>query len=317
METRIVSGPDGESEAVRLLASGEPVALPTETVYGLAAPALDVAACARIFEIKRRPLEDPLIVHVPGPEWIDRLGGAPQVARELADAFWPGPLTLVIPRKSIVPDLVTGGQETVALRMSAHPVFSRVITALGVPLAAPSANRFGRISPTRAGHVAEELAGKISLILDGGPCTHGLESTIVLLRDEHLHILRSGPVEEAELARFGSIAPRPRGLTSPGSMKSHYAPSTPMEICVDPSADTAQAGERLGLLAWNTPREGFAAVEVLTPCNDAREAARNLYHAMRTLDAAGLDRILAESPPQGPLSGAIGDRLRRAASKSQ
>jgi L-threonylcarbamoyladenylate synthase len=313
MRVRVVFGAEGEAEAVRLLAAGEPVGLPTETVYGLAAPALDPEACVRIFEIKERPFEDPLIVHVPGPEWMDKLAMAPRTASELAEAFWPGPLTLVVPRKNIVPDLVTAGQESVALRMSAHPAFSRIITAFGAPLAAPSANRFGKISSTRATHVAEELGDRIALIVDGGPCDHGLESTIVLLRDDSLHILREGPIGKSALARFGRIAPRPDDMVSPGSMKSHYAPSTPMDICSSPSAPDKSTGDRIGLLAWSSPRDGFAAVEILTPSGDPREAARNLYHAMRTLDAAGLDRIIAESPPHGPLADAIADRLRRAA----
>jgi L-threonylcarbamoyladenylate synthase len=189
LKTQIVSclsGPERRAAvrlAARALREGMPVALPTETVYGLAADALDPLACARIFEAKERPLSDPLIVHVPDIPWLDRIAQASGLAMRLVGAFWPGPLTLVLPRRAIVPDLVTAGQGTVAVRQSAHPVFREVLAEFGGPLAAPSANRFARISPTTAPHVLSELGGRVEWILDGGPCAHGIESTIALVSD--------------------------------------------------------------------------------------------------------------------------------------
>lgn len=313
MKTRTLIPPDGIAAAVELLAAGELAALPTETVYGLGAAALDPLACARIFEAKNRPLSDPLIVHVPEAGWLDELSVPGGLARTLAQAFWPGPLTMVVPRRAGVPDLVTAGQATVALRMSAHPVFQEVARTFGRPIAAPSANRFGRISPTSAAHVEAELGGRIPLILDGGPCAHGIESTIVLLHEQGVEILRHGPVTREDLAAYGEILAGSSGISAPGTMKSHYAPRTPLEISDTHvgRADTAKAG----LLAWTGSGEGFSAVEFLSPAQDLREAAANLYGAMRRLDDAGLERIVAEPVPETGLGVAIMERLRKAAAR--
>ncbi len=200
--------PEALEEAVaRACASfrdGATVALPTETVYGLAADALRPEALLKIFEAKQRPLFDPLILHLPDRDWLERVADIPAVSRALVDAlvasFWPGPLTLVLPRRGIVPDLATSGLETVAVRMSAHAVFKVVVEGFGGPLAAPSANRFGRISPTTALHVMDELGGRIPLIVDGGSTTHGIESTIVAVEGASMRILRSGPVTLEELS---------------------------------------------------------------------------------------------------------------------
>ena len=193
--------------AVTLLRDGEVVALPTETVYGLAADALNALAVAKIFEAKERPRFDPLIVHLPDRDWMERIADLEtqdrQLISELADAFWPGPLTIVLPKREVVPDIVTAGLNTVAIRISAHPVFAEIIRAFGAPLAAPSANRFGRISPTAAAHVLEELNGRIPLIVDGGPAKHGLESTIIALRESEIEILRRGPITEEQLRGMG------------------------------------------------------------------------------------------------------------------
>jgi len=306
----IVTGPaEGISSAAALLAAGEVVALPTETVYGLGAAALDPAACARIFEAKDRPLSDPLIVHLPSRDWLGQIAVVSPSASLLAEKFWPGPLTLVLPRLGVVPDIVTSGQDTVAVRMSAHPVFSAVLLAYGKPVAAPSANRFGRISPTSADDVVAELGGRIPLVLDGGPCEHGIESTIVLVRGSELHILRNGPVTEEDLAPFGTVHGQVAGISAPGGLASHYAPRTPLVIGNPVPSPNA------GLLSWESPGEGFARVEYLSKSRDLREAAANLYGAMRRLDAAGLDLIIAEPVPESGLGRAIMERLNKAAAR--
>jgi len=292
-----------------MLAAGFPVALPTETVYGLAADALSPGACARVFEAKERPLSDPLIVHIPSRNWISRITIPCPLALALADQFWPGPLTMVLPRQEIVPDIVTAGQDTVAIRMSAHPVFQEVVETFAGPLAAPSANRFGRISPTCAAHVMSELEGRIEMILDGGPCSHGIESTIVHVLEDRLQILRPGPVTADELRAFAPVFHGPSGIAAPGGLKSHYAPRTKLVIEQKPEPK----GPGNGLLAWSGTGEGFLRTEFLSPSGDLREAAANLYGSMRRLDEAGLDLIIAEALPESGIGAAIMERLRKAA----
>lgn len=311
MKTRILQAPEGVPTVVEALAAGVPVALPTETVYGLAADALSPEACAAIFEAKDRPLYDPLIVHIPSLEWLPRLTSPTPTALALAEAFWPGPLTMVLPRQSIVADIVTSGQETVAVRMSAHPLFTAVAQRFGRPLAAPSANRFGRISPTTASHVLAELDGRIPFILDGGPCAHGIESTIIHVSDEGIRILREGPITRDDLRAFARILEAPLAVAAPGGLKSHYAPRTPMVLEKNP----APRSEKTGLLAFSSPREGFAKTEILSTKSDLREAAANLYGAMRRLDEAGLDLIVAEEIPETGIGAAIMERLRKAAAR--
>jgi L-threonylcarbamoyladenylate synthase len=311
LKTHVLEPREGIADAVAWLLAGEPVALPTETVYGLAAAALSPPACAKIFEAKARPLSDPLIVHVPSRAWLSRIAAPPPLALALAGAFWPGPLTLVVARRSTVPDIVTAGQGTVAVRMSAHPVFQEVIVRFGKPLAAPSANRFGRISPTTADHVLGELGGRIPLILDGGPCTHGIESTIVHVLGDRLHILRQGPIDENALRAFAPVFLGPSGVVAPGGLKSHYAPQTPLLIEENPRA----RGPADGLLCWSQPAGGFAKTEFLSRSGDLREAAANLYGAMRRLDEAGLDLIIAEPVPETGIGAAIMERLRKAAAR--
>ena len=319
MKTRVVAAPEGLEQAVELLAGGELVALPTETVYGLGAAALSPVACAKIFEAKERPLSDPLIVHLPDRQWLERLGRPDELALRLAKAFWPGPLTLVIPRRDLVPDLVTAGQTTVALRMSAHPVFEKVSRLYGKPIAAPSANRFGRISPTTASHVLTELGGRISLIVDGGPCVHGIESTIVRVREQGVEILRHGPITSERLSEFGIVVPSQGSILAPGSMESHYAPNTRLIISAHSTGldNTGTVGfpKRTGFLLWATSGEGLEFVEHLSRRQDLREAAANLYGAMRRLDEAGLELIVAEPVPETGLGVAIMERLRKAAAR--
>ena len=325
--------PEAVSVAVAVLSAGDPVALPTETVYGLAADARDPGAVEKIFVAKDRPHHDPLIVHLPRREALDEIVRVPDslagVVEDLTSRFWPGPLTLVLPRRSIVPDLVTSGLPTVAVRMSAHPVFRKVAAAFGGPLAAPSANRFGRISPTRARDVLDELDGRIPLIIDGGPCARGVESTIVRpLGGEPgappvLEVLRTGPVTPGELESFGrvvlSTGPKSEGeAMAPGQLDSHYAPRTPLVLADSAGAFTPPGGKRCGLLAWNPPAPDvatrFEKVVVLPPRpGDLEGAASRLYHLLRALDDAGLDIIVAESVPESGVGHAIRERLERAA----
>ena len=320
MKTRVLAVPEGLEPAAELLAGGELVALPTETVYGLGAAALDPIACAKIFEVKERPLSDPLIVHLPDSQWLDQLARPNGLAIRLANEFWPGPLTLVLPRQNSVPDLVTAGQTTVALRMSAHPVFAAVSRIYGQPIAAPSANRFGRISPTSASHVLTELGDRIPLIVDGGPCLHGIESTIVRVREHEVEILRHGPITKERLSEFVVVLPPRSGTVAPGSMQTHYAPQTPLILSEELGAQLAgdERGdfpERTGFLLWSSRGEGLRFVEQLSGSQDLREAAANLYGAMRRLDEAGLELIVAEPIPETGLGVAIMERLRKAAAR--
>ena len=310
------------SRALSLLRAGEVVALPTETVYGLAADALSAEAVLKIFETKERPRFDPLIVHLPERAWLDRVALIGLETRPLVDRlierFWPGPLTILLPKTDLIPDLVTAGLTTVAVRMSAHPLFAQIVREFDRPLAAPSANRFGRISPTSARHVYEELAGRIPLIVDGGATEHGIESTIVAVRDRCLTILREGPVTREELGELAEVRSETRSAArpeAPGQMPSHYAPRTPLQIAEDLSAVDVPHGKRFGALLWSSApfSETFVESRRLSTTNDLREAATNLFRELRELDRAGLDCIVAEATPETGLGAAIMDRLRRAA----
>lgn len=308
------------ARAVALLQAGEIVALPTETVYGLAADALSAEAVVKIFETKARPRFDPLIVHLPDLEWLERLavfeGESRALIERLIDSFWPGPLTIVLPRSDLVPSIVTAGLETIALRMSAHPLFAEVVQRFGRPLAAPSANRFGRISPTAAAHVWEELSGRIPLIVDGGATEHGIESTVVAVRGGGITVLRAGPITREELAGFAEMRqPDERKLESPGQLKSHYRPQTPLMIVGDLSEVTVPNGKRFGALLWSDApfSQRFVESRRLSRTGDLREAAANLFRQLRELDHAALDCIAAEALPEEGLGVAIMDRLRRAA----
>jgi len=305
--------------AMALLRWGEPVALPTETVYGLAADALNAEAVARIFEAKERPRFDPLIVHLPGQEWLERVAAIHQSSRDLIEKliaqFWPGPLTLVLPRREIVPDIVTAGLDTVALRISAHPVFGEIIRAFDSPLAAPSANRFGRISPTTAQHVLDELGGRIPLVVDAGPTKHGIESTIIAPRNGRIEILRRGPITEKQLAEFGKvIVPEStQNVEAPGQLPIHYAPRTALLLLETAGSFVADPGKRCGLLSWKSSMTpAFTEIRQLSEHQNLSEAAANLFRYLRELDNLGLDLIVAEELPEDGLGAAINDRLRRA-----
>jgi L-threonylcarbamoyladenylate synthase len=308
--------------AVELLRTGDVVALPTETVYGLAATALNPIAVAKIFEAKERPRFDPLIVHLPNREWLEKLtdvraGDRPLIGK-LTDRFWPGPLTMVLPKLEAVPDIVTAGLNTVAVRISAHREFAKIVGEFGEPVAAPSANRFGCVSPTTAQHVMDELNGRISLIFDGGPTQHGIESTIVAVQDGRIEILRRGPITDEQLSEFAEVisTTRTQKISAPGQLPSHYAPATPLSLIDNVEVFAPQKNRRVGLLAWsNNSRspQSFAIVRNLSDHEDLREAAANLFRHLRELDALDVDLIVAERVPSQGLGAAILDRLERAA----
>ena len=309
-------------DAVELLHAGEIVALPTETVYGLAADALNPEAVAKIFEAKERPRFDPLIVHLHSTNALGDVATVLPEDRATVEAliaeFWPGPLTIVLPKIPAVPDLVTAALETVAVRNSAHPLFNEIIQAFGKPLAAPSANRFGRISPTSAQHVRDELDGRIPLIVDGGRTNHGLESTIVRVVGNHIEILRRGPITLEALEQFGrvSIADSNSPVIAPGQFSSHYAPRTHFLVVDNLESFRIPAGSRVGALALRIREnaDAFSAAQELSAAGDLREAATNLFRMMRELDSANLDLIVAQLVPEQGIGAAINDRLRRAAS---
>jgi L-threonylcarbamoyladenylate synthase len=307
------------AKAVELLRAGQVVALPTETVYGLGADALNPAAVARIFALKGRPAEHPLIVHLPPDEPLDNWAAAvPPAARALARAFWPGPLTLILPRAPRVPKAVTGGQDTVALRVPDHPLALALLRAFGSGIAAPSANRFGHISPTTAAHVRDEFGDAVPLILDGGPCRVGLESTIVDLSRGVPVVLRPGAIGAADIARVigstadGATAAGPAPRVS-GLLARHYAPRTPAEL-VDGGllperlTELAALGQTVGVLALgHSVGENSIAL-----ADDPAGYGRGLYAALRELDGRGFSRLLIEAPPQDESWQAVNDRLQRA-----
>jgi L-threonylcarbamoyladenylate synthase len=300
--------------AAQLLCAGELVAFPTETVYGLGGDATSEAAVARIFAAKGRPRFNPLIVHVPGLAEAEQLALFDARARDAARRFWPGPLTLVLQRRASggLSLLASAGLETVALRAPAHPVARQLLRAAGIPIAAPSANRSGRISPTIAAHVAAELASRVALILDGGACPVGLESTILDLTGPVPALLRPGGVTLEELREVvGPIATPPVGEhppRAPGSLPSHYAPSLPVRL----DALEARPGEALLAFGPEAP-PGFAEVRWLSRSGDPTEAAANLFAALRQLDRAEFTGIAVMPIPERGLGHAINDRLRRAA----
>jgi len=309
--------------AAALLRAGELVAFPTETVYGLGADASNPHAVARIFATKGRPADHPLIVHLPDASWIDRWAvDVPPAARKLAAAFWPGPLTLILKRHPDVPDAVTGGQDTVGLRVPNHPLALQLLSEFAGGLAGPSANRFGHVSPTTAAHVRAEFGAAVAMVLDGGPCRVGIESTILDLSGGEPRILRPGMLDAADI---GAVLGRPpafgAGGDAPrvsGSLEVHYAPRTPLQLV--PATGIAalargalDAGERVAVLA---PAEIAFAHERLfwTPADpDVKGYAHDLYAALRAMDASGCDRILVARPPADDTWRAVTDRLQRAA----
>ncbi len=306
--------------AAEIIRAGGLVAFPTETVYGLGANALNTKAVARIYEVKRRPHFDPLIVHIAEYQQADELVTEfPQKARELTDLFWPGPLTVIVPKSQSVPDLVTAGMPTVAIRIPSHPTALRLLKEAKCPVAAPSANLFGTISPTSAEHIRRQLGQHIDFILDGGACSVGIESTIVSFVGSRPIVLRPGgiTIEQIE-AVIGSVDVASfsdhRSL-SPGRLERHYAPRTPLRLVDRITSIPKQM--RVGLMSLEPINlEGLAAVEVLSQSADIAEAAANLFAAMRRLDEAGLELIIAVEVPNQGIGRAINDRLYRAAKKA-
>jgi len=299
-ETRILPFSDEAiADATRLILAGEPVAVATETVYGLAADATNAAAVARIYEAKGRPSFNPLIVHVPDLAAAQRIGEFDRAALALAEEHWPGPLTLVVPlrKESGIASLVTAGLPTIGLRMPAHPAMQALLRAVGRPLAAPSANASGSLSPTRAGHVANSLGGRISLILDSGSTERGLESTIVAATGSTLRLLRLGPIAiDAERVAGDKIE-------APGQLASHYAPSKPLRL------DATSAGPDEYWIGFG-PLAGDAN---LSPTGDLIEAAARLFELLHQADASTKPRIAIAPVPDANLGAAVNDRLRRAA----
>ena len=320
-------------EAVRLLREGEVVALPTETVYGLAANALDAAAVAKIFEAKERPTFDPLIVHLPHKDQLDLVAEVPaEIAltlKKMTERFWPGPLTILLPKKPIVPDIVTAGLPTVAVRVSSNPIFRRVINALDKPLAAPSANRFGSISPTSASAVLAELDGRIHLIVDAGACMFGLESTIIKIEPGSpkmfITIVRPGPITAEDLKLYGKVRYATRTVVdeateAPGQLASHYAPKTPLRLLERPSDFIPEEGKRYALMSYRgEEKDGYLnltdweEVMMLSPGNGKLpEAAVRFFYVLRALDKLGVDEIIAEPLHEHGMGIAMMDKLRRA-----
>lgn len=313
--------------AAEFLREGRLVAFGTETVYGLGASALDAKAVARVFEAKERPHFDPLIVHIADRKWLPELAAAVSpLAENLMEAFWPGPLTLVLPKTELVPDLVTSGLPSVAIRMPSHPQARELLLKVDLPIAAPSANPFGQLSPTTAEHVAATLGERIDLILDGGPCDVGVESTVLLVTETPPRLLRHGGVTQEQIEEVVGpisvlpspsevLAPSSESAQSPGMLPQHYAPRTPLALVadVDP-AELVRSGKRIGVVSLSGVESAlkFASEEVLALDGDLTAAAAEFFAALRRLDSSELDLIIAWPFPEEGLGRALNDRLRRA-----
>ncbi|SEJ57631.1 translation factor SUA5 [Cyclobacterium xiamenense] len=311
-------------KAARILSSGQLVAIPTETVYGLAGNALDEQAVLRIFKTKKRPEFDPLIIHLGDKSQLNEyVREIPEELQRLAERFWPGPLTLLVSKKPVISDLITSGLDTVGVRIPRHPLTRKLLQSLDYPLAAPSANPFGYISPTRASHVQDQLGEQIPYILDGGVCEVGLESTIVGMEEGQVIVYRLGGISVSDLEQtVGKVLILPQSSSnpkSPGMLKSHYAPKKPvvlgdLEALIE---GYRQKGTVFAVLSFTRtfPDLPESLQLALSPDGDYDEAARNLFSSMRLLDASEADVILAEELPEIHLGKAINDRLRRAAAK--
>ena len=305
--------------ARELLRRSEPVGIPTETVYGLAANAFDAQAVAKIFKVKNRPSFDPLIVHTSHIGRVkDFVKHIPPIAQKLAEAFWPGPLTMIFDKKDIIPPLTTSGLDTVAVRVPDHPLTLELLKSIDFPLAAPSANPFGYVSPTTAEHVNEQLGDKIGYILDGGECHVGIESTIVAFEGDKVVVLRLGGCKVEEIEKItGKVDVKPHSTANPaapGMLDSHYSPATPLVIGNIPALIAEHRHEKIGILSFKNTYEGVEPGRqyVLSEKGDTDEAATRLFSGLRYLDALNLQRILSEFVPDEGLGRAINDRLRRA-----
>lgn len=307
--------------AAEIIRKGGIVAFPTETVYGLGADAFNTGAVKRIFEIKERPFYDPLIVHISELDQLHLLAkNVDEILLKVAHKFWPGPLTIVTEKNSNVSDLVTAGLSTVAIRMPGNDIARELIRQAGTPIAAPSANKFGMLSPTNSHHVLKQLKN-IDYIIDGGNAEIGIESTVISLSSEGYKILRPGVISERELETLIHSADskffilQKKGFQSPGLLKSHYSPRVPLFIRGE--EEISLLGKNAGLLTFGNPQNlsGFSVIEVLSEKKDLTEAASNLYGALHRLEEAGVDVIVAEPVPETGAGIAIMDRLRKAAHK--
>jgi L-threonylcarbamoyladenylate synthase len=308
--------------AVAALQNNEIVAMPTETVYGLAGNAYSEVAVQKIFALKNRPHYNPLIVHIKSAHFLQQVAkNIPVVAIQLADAFWPGPLTLVLEKQDHIPDLVTGGKNTVGVRVPGHPIALELLEALDFPLAAPSANPFGSISPTTAKHVADYFTGRLDIILDGGSCDKGIESTIVGFENGEPILYRQGSTKTEDIEKITGVLKmrvhaNNESVVAPGMLSKHYAPSTTTILTDDITSDIQKySGKRIGVLQLSpTTLPSFViAVETLSQTGNLEEAAKNLYAAMHRLDHQNLDFIIAQKMPAVGMGIAINDKLERAA----
>jgi L-threonylcarbamoyladenylate synthase len=305
--------------ARQLLEEGELVAIPTETVYGLAGNALDNSSVTKIFSVKNRPQFDPLIVHVPNIQLAEKYVTAiPAKAKLLTEHFWPGPLTLLLEKKNTIPDLVTSGLTTVGIRCPDHSLTRQLLSSLSFPLAAPSANPFGYVSPTRPEHVNEQLGEKIKYILDGGPCQVGIESTIVGFETDTPVIYRMGGLTQEKIeGLIGKVRVQTHSTSNPkapGQLKSHYAPTKKVILGKLDELVVKQAGSSVGILSFQNNFHVEYQV-ILSPTGKVEEAAQNLFAALRAFDKMPVDFVLAELVPEIGIGRAINDRLRRAASE--
>lgn len=316
-----IIGKDHQKAKV-LLQQGELVAIPTETVYGLAGNAFDPEAIAKVFQVKNRPSFDPLIVHTYSLEEAEKLVKTfPDKARLLANRFWPGPLTLLLPKQPVIPDLATSGMDTVAIRIPDQPLTLTLLQSLEFPLVAPSANPFGYVSPTSAQHVDDQLGSKIAYVLDGGSCKVGIESTIVGFENNEAVIHRLGGLSKEDIESvIGEVKLMPHSSSNPkapGMLKSHYSPGKQLILGDLNKLVEKFAGMRKGIIAFNRPVEGIPADRQIILAEDGSltTAAKNLFSALRSMDKMDIDLILAELVPEHGLGLAINDRLRRAAAK--
>jgi L-threonylcarbamoyladenylate synthase len=332
---KILRGDDPENlrTIADMIIAGQAVVLPTETVYGLAADALNPKAVRSIFKIKQRPSHDPLIVHLAEIEQVDDIAFAPPILKDLAAAFWPGPLTVVLKKKAIVPDIVTSGLPTVGIRIPAHPLFRKILKAVDRPLAAPSANPFGYVSPTQAEHVTDSFDTSCPMVLDGGPTDHGIESTILSLADpESPVILRSGPLSAKDLTTILGVPLSIRSLVdnsrplAPGSMKRHYSPKVSLKLHPDTASiqreiQTCQNHRQTGVLLLRRALANDSwpleiKVSWLSETGSLQEVAQKLYDSLRKMDSDPLLKIVhCETPENQGIGTAINDRLLRAASQ--
>ena len=316
--------------AASLLQQGDVVALPTETVYGLAGNALDLVAVNKIFEVKNRPLIDPLIVHIADLEQLNKLANPHPMLEKLAEAFWPGALTLILPKTTKVPDLVTAGQPTVAIRMPSHPLFREVLKVSGLALAAPSANPFGYLSPSCAQHVQDSLGQKIPYVLDGGPCSIGIESTILDLSNKTPTVLRPGPITTDQLSTVLGVpvalkskqVPEGEACTAPGLLKQHYSPHTPLTLLEtgNPFPQEILQQDRIACIHLRRPHTCLPQDNIqhfwMSESGDLTEVAQQLFSLLRMLDTQGYTRLYLEMPQAQGIGVALRDRLQRAAARA-